>query len=174
MSIHLLADHRRSRTCSSMPFGIDVRFAVEAPREPECARFLQSWRIGGNRADSWPGKALAPVEALSLLPQTFVIERTGQGWRYKLFGAGLVGQLGVDLTGRLVRDVFAPAAADAMTHLFQGVAWRRAPVAIVGHWSDANGLEREFECVHAPLTGHDRCVSALLGCLSVREPRRAA
>lgn len=174
MSIHLLADRRRSRAYPCMPFGIDVRFAVEAPREPECARFLQSWRIGGNPADPWPGKPLASGEALSLLPQTFVIERTGQGWRYKLFGTALVGQLGVDLTGRLVGDVFAPATADAMTHLFQGVAWRRAPVAIVGHWSDANGLAREFECVHAPLTGHDRCIAALLGCLSVREPRRAA
>jgi hypothetical protein len=174
MRIHFLTDHHKSGALTSMQFGIDVTFAVEAPTQPECTRFLQSWRADRHGAGPWPARPLGPAEALSLLPQTFLIERAGPSWRYKLFGSALVKNLSVDLTGRLVPDVFAPAAADAMSHLLQKVAWRGAPIGIAGQWSTYTGLEDEFECIHAPLPCRGRSASAILGCLSVRKQNSAA
>lgn len=164
MSIHVIADRPGTRLRSAAPFGAtDLTFDFAPPRRPECVRFLGAWRAGRPGAPAADEPAAGNIAAL--LPHTFLVERTIQGWRFRQFGSALVEQVGIDLTGRLVADVFVPGAADALSHLFHSVAWRRAAVGVAGRWGSAEAAFG-FECVAAPLANPGGWSAALLGCLS--------
>ena len=101
-------------------------------------------------------QAIQPKEILPLLPHLLIAEPWIDGdWRYRLGGTALVARMGVELTGKTVKQIFEPDSAEAICRLYGLTALGERAVSLKGRFLGL-GIEHVWgEGMHLPIRGRD-------------------
>jgi hypothetical protein len=81
-----------------------------------------------------PRAAIRPRELLPLLPHLFIAQLGLNDAQYRLGGTALVSRLGVEVTGKTVREIFEPVTAERILHTFRSMAASGRSMSWRGHY----------------------------------------
>jgi hypothetical protein len=145
------------------------------PQSPVLLALLRYWqskcRPGDDSARRLPSRTdLDPLELRGLLPHIYLIDvlpaEAPDRWRFRvrLLGEKHVEVYGAGLVGKVIDDVFPPAAAAEFNRLYAAVVRRRLPVVNHGRVSWIRNKEwLEYEGMHAPLASDGVTVDCIFG-----------
>ncbi len=110
---------------------------------------------------------IEPARIAALLPVTFILDCSPQsGYRFRLAGTRICEQLGRELRGVDLQDLFNAQDREPLEILLQSVVRDGGVGVIELQAACAEGREARFEMVVMPVTHASRSVNRLLGCLT--------
>jgi hypothetical protein len=144
-------EQRQSHLLHSRYYVADDDAAFKAPMT---RRLLAYWRDkrGDRRRPAWTDINL--MDLYKIAPQIMVRDAVdgGRDFRCRFCGTELVRVLGMDTTGKLLDESYAPAGRDMMLQRYHLVMSAEAPVRVVGYVRVVErNLPTGFECVMLPV-----------------------
>lgn len=129
-----------------------------AYKSPMTRRLLAYWRErkGDRPRPAWTDLCLMDVYGIA--PQIVVRDTVdgGRDFHCRFCGTKLVSVLGMEPTGRLLDECYAPEGRDMMLARYRMVLEADAPVRVVGYVRVVEkNLPMGFECVMLPVSGAD-------------------
>jgi len=126
---------------------------------------IRAGRVAPQRCEIEPAKIAA------LLPVTFILDCTARaGFRFRLAGTRICEQLGRELRGVDIRDMFETQDRKDLENLLQSVVAEGGIGEIEFEATCAEGREAQFEMVVMPVIHASNTVNRLLGCLTAIGP----
>ena len=107
--------------------------------------------------------ALRPEHLRTLLPHLSLIERDGDGYRYRLCGTAVVEAMGRDLTGTSVGSHVTPAAyAAQICAVYDRVVAGRVPLFTTGEYQNATRVVHAVTRLLLPMADDAGAVTMIL------------
>jgi len=136
----------------------DVADDDAAYKAPATRRLLAYWREkkGAKARPAWTDICL--MDVYQIAPQIVVRDTVdgGRDFRCRFCGTTLVSVLGMEPTGRLLDECYAPEGRDMMLARYHLVLSADAPVRVVGYVRVVEkNLPTGFECVMLPVSDAD-------------------
>ena len=117
-----------------------------------------------------PRSAIRPSDIKELLTSLFIAEPIHREWRYRLTGTGITEQVGVEFTGRYVREVFDLESATSMSWLYTVVVDNRQPKSRKGRFTGPDTERAMAETVHLPILARNGRSVLILGGVFFAKP----
>lgn len=136
------------------------------PKSGILKSLLGYWQSKCGPGDRLPSrKDIDPLELRNLLPYVYLIDvLTPTRFRIRLLGEEHVAIYGTGVVGRVIDDIFPPAAADEFNRLYSAVVRRRAPVLNRGQITWLRNREwMKYEGLHAPLASDGVTIDCIFG-----------
>ncbi|HYD97800.1 MAG TPA: PAS domain-containing protein [Alphaproteobacteria bacterium] len=136
--------------------------AQDARTDPAVLRLAAYWS-GLAGGDGLPRKAaLSPTDIPLLLPDLLLLQRLEGDWLIRLAGSRIVNAYGVEIGGKLLRDVVPPAVHCEFFRIYEQARNERAPLYVTGrlHWQDRAYMV--FRSGLFPMLGSGETVDYLL------------
>lgn len=136
------------------------------PHAPILQTLLAYWQSKCGPDGRLPGRAdLDPLELRGLLPNIYLIDVLAENrFRVRLLGEAHVAVYGAGLVGRMIDDIFTPAAAAEFNRLYSAVVQRRTWLVNRGQvtwWQNREWMR--FEGLHAPLASDGVTIDTIFG-----------
>jgi hypothetical protein len=141
--------------------------ATEHPGARELVAYWEARRTQNGLA---PRSAIRPSDIKELLPSLFIAEPINREWRYRLTGTGITEQVGVEFTGKHVREVFDLESAMSMSWLYTVVADNRQPISRKGRFAGPDIEHAMAETVHLPMLARNGRTVLVLGGVFFAKP----
>jgi hypothetical protein len=126
---------------------------------------IRAGRVAPQRCD------IEPARIAGLLPVTFILDCTAHaGFSFRLAGTRICEQLGRELRGVDMRDMFDAKDRKNLENLLQAIVAEGGVGIIEFEATCAEGREVQFEVVVMPVIHASSSVNRLLGCLTAIDP----
>jgi hypothetical protein len=102
--------------------------------------------------------AIHPRELVPMLPHLYIAELGLNDAHYRLGGTALVSRLGVEVTGRTVRQIFEPVTAERILHSFRSMAASGRTMSWRGHYCVSGIDSQAADVVSIPVQCDQRGV----------------
>lgn len=140
--------------------------ASDMPQAPVLQKVLAYWQSKCGPGGRLPGRRdIDPLELRGLLPSIYLIDvLPDERFRIRLLGEAHVEVYGTGKVGRIIDDIFPPAAAAEFNRLYAAVVRRRAPVINRGQvtWLESHSW-MHYEGLHAPLATDGSTIDCIFG-----------
>jgi hypothetical protein len=136
----------------------EIRVEAEAcePEHPGTLELRAYWRSKIEPCGIPLRSAIRPQEIPRLLPNLFIAEPVDGDWRLRLIAAGVSSRFGVDLTGKMLREVFNDEAAEFLADAYDWAALYRRARCYRGHYLGFAQAHLPAEAIHLPVLAADR------------------
>ncbi len=98
-----------------------------------------------------PRAAIRPHELVPMLPHLFIAELGPNDAHYRLGGTALVSRLGVEVTGKTVREIFESGTAERILHCFRSMAASGRTMSWRGHYCVSGTDNQAADVVSIPV-----------------------
>lgn len=137
-----------------------------APKSAILKTLLEYWQSKCGQGGRLPSRAdIDPLELRNLLPYVYLIDViTPTRFRIRLLGEEHVAIYGPGVVGKVIDDIFPPAAATEFNRLYSAVVRRREPVLNRGQVTWLRNREwMHYEGLHAPLSTDGSTIDCIFG-----------
>ena len=157
----------------SSAFGVRPEFKrVERAENPHIISLLEFYKRH-RRADGLLPRRLIPCrELMPLLQNLYLIEpvdATGRDWRFRLAGTAIRHRFGIEVTGKLVRDIYTEDSVERPTERYREVAFGREVHILRGRFLGGGREFFDVELLEFPVEGPIEGCETVAGALFVAD-----